>query len=58
MKIKFESSVNSILFLMFASVLVLIAFSTCNCCSQSKETRNSDNPEIQVKDSINDDTIK
>lgn len=58
MKIKFESSVNSILFLMFTSVLVLIAFSTCNCCSQSEETRNSDTPEVQVKDSINDDTIK
>ena len=57
-KIKFESSVNSILFLMFTSVLVLIAFSTYNCCSQSNGIRNGDNLEVQVKDSITDDTIK
>ncbi len=55
---KFESSVNCILFLMFTSVLVLIAFSTCNCCSQPNEIRNGDNPDAQVKDSITDDTIK
>lgn len=58
MKMKFESSVNCILFLMFTSVLVLIAFSTCNCCSQPNGIRNGDSQEAQVKDSITDDTIK
>lgn len=55
---KFENSVNSILFLMFTLVLVLIAYSTYNCCSQPNGIRNGDSPEVQVKDSITDDTIK
>ena len=58
MKTKIESSVNCILLLMFTSVLLLIAFSTCNCCSQPNGIRNGDTPETQVKDSITDDTIK
>ena len=58
MKTKIESSVNCILLLMFTSVLLLIAFSTCNCCSQPNGIRNGDTPEAQVKDSITDDTIK
>lgn len=55
---KIESSVNCILLIMFTSVLVLIVFSTFNCCSQSNGIRNVDNPEAQVKDGITDDTIK
>ena len=57
-KMKIESSVNCILLIMFTSVLVLIVFSTFNCCSQSNGIRNVDNPEAQVKDGITDDTIK
>lgn len=54
----FERSVNSILLLMFTSVLVLIAFSTCNCCSQSKDGNNSDKQGAEMSDTIINDSTK